>query len=72
MQEERAKAPPTLSIIPFHEMRIIVGTNNTNIDERRLRHWVVKSARSRAVNASDVFGTIVSILYKFMHEPYGL
>jgi len=62
MHEESANAPPSLSIIPFHEIRIITGTSNTSINERRLRHCVVRSARSNALKTSEVFGMVVCMI----------
>ncbi len=61
MHIDNANTDPILSIIPFHEIRIITGTSKIKIVERRLRHCVVKSAQSNDDNAADVLGTIVSI-----------
>jgi len=61
MQVESANGPPNFSTIPFHEMRMIMGTSNSKMNERLLRHWVTRSARSRELKAVDVFG-IVSMI----------
>ncbi len=68
IHDERTKVAPSLSIAPFQEMRIMTGTKRTRITERRLRHWVVKSALSREDNADEVFGTIVCIVYNITSE----
>jgi len=66
IQVESANAPPSLSTTPYHEIRMITGTSNTRINERRLRHCVVKSARSRDERTADVFGIVVSMKDYFL------
>jgi hypothetical protein len=61
IQDAIAKAPPILSIISFHDKRIITGTNNVSTTDLRLRHWVLRSARNKDFNTIDVVGIVVSI-----------
>jgi Lon protease-like protein len=61
---ESAKAAPTLSIMPFHEIKMMTGTNNAMITERRLRHCVIKSARIKDLKAMEglgIFGCIAEV-----------
>jgi hypothetical protein len=61
MQLERTNAPPSFSIKPFQEIRIMTGTINISITDLRLRHCVVKSARSREASTAEVAGMLVRI-----------
>src|ERR1700678_2825358 len=49
MQLERTKGAPNLGIRPFQVMRMMDGMRITMMLARRLRHWVVRSARRRLV-----------------------
>ena len=68
IQLESAKAPPNLSISPFHEIKIIVGTSITMITALRLRHCVVKSAPSNEVSAAEVDGILVCMFMILFYE----
>jgi hypothetical protein len=61
IQVERTKAAPILATTPFQDIRMITGTKSTRITERRLRHCVVKSERSKAAMAAEVLGKRVDI-----------
>src|ERR1700727_95840 len=59
MPLESTNAPPTLSIRAFQEMTMTTGSSTTMIEARRLRHWVVRSARSRAEKTAAVEGSVL-------------
>jgi hypothetical protein len=42
---------------------MIIGISNTITTDRRLRHKVVKSARSRPAITVDVFGMVISMVF---------
>lgn len=58
---ESANGPPICGIIPFHDIRIITGTNNEIITDRRLLNKVATSALNKVINTVDVLGITVSI-----------
>ena len=62
IQVDKTKGAPSLATILFQEIRMITGTRSTRITERRLRHWVVKSERSRETSAVLVVGNAFSIV----------
>src|SRR3984957_12925894 len=53
MQLDNTKGAPNLSINPFQVMRIMEGMRITMMLARRLRHWVVRSARTRLEKTDD-------------------
>jgi hypothetical protein len=60
MQLDNTKAAPNLSIRPFQVMRMMEGMRITIILARRLRHWVVRSARRRFEKTEEVDGNVVA------------
>jgi hypothetical protein len=60
---ESANAPPFIATNPFHEIKMITGTTNVSITDRRLRHCVVKSARKSDARTEDVLGITVCMDY---------
>src|ERR1700732_680961 len=60
MQLDNTKGAPNFSTRPFQVMRMMEGMRTTMMLARRLRHWVVRSARRRLEKTDDAGGRTVA------------
>jgi len=62
IQLDNTKPPPNFGIAPFHEISIMTGISKIKISDLRLRHCVVKSARSNEESTALLDGMMVVVM----------